>query len=136
MANLAGYSGTPLVKKMGIKEATKILLMRAPADYQAFFDADMAPHLVAKKKDADMIHIFATKAAELEKDFYGIIQSCNNDTVIWISWYKKSAGMVTDITEDTIRKIVLATDWVDIKVCAVSEKWSGLKIVKRKNKRG
>lgn len=135
MTNSPGYSGTPLAKKLGIKEGMKLFVMHSPEDYASFFDEDISLHLVTKRNEAGLIHLFATKASALEKDFYSLTKSCTDDTVIWISWYKKSAGMLTDITEDVIRKMVLATDWVDIKVCAVSEKWSGLKIVKRKNKR-
>jgi hypothetical protein len=76
------------------------------------------------------VHIFATSRKELEKHFHTVIKKLPPTAAIWISWYKKSAKIATDITEDTIREIVLPTGWVDVKVCAVSDIWSGLKIVK------
>ena len=129
---MSGYSGTPLIKKLGIKEGMKVHLLNAPSDYMNFLEADIGDQLVSKTKDAELLHIFAVSKKELAKEFATAIKQAKEGLIIWISWYKKSAGIETDITEDTIREIVLPLGWVDIKVCAVSEKWSGLKIVKRK----
>ena len=129
---MAGYSGTPLIKKLGIKENMKVQLINAPAEYMSFLEADISSQLVSKPKDAKLVHIFAVSKKEMTKEFTTAIKQAKEGLIIWISWYKKSTGMQTDITEYTIREIVLPLGWVDIKVCAVSEKWSGLKVVKRK----
>ena len=130
---MAGYSGTPLKKKLGITDEMKIFLINAPENYSDLLEENISKQLVKKIEAAGFVHLFAVTKKELEKQFNKIILSAYEDTVIWISWYKKSAGIATDISEDTIREIVLPTGWVDVKVCAVSELWSGLKIVKRKS---
>lgn len=130
----SGYSGTLLPQKLGIKPAMKILLLHAPAGYAGILGMDISAQQV-KKAPADFVHLFAVSRKELEKDFYALIGQLPSSAVIWVSWYKKSAKIPTDITEDVIREIVLPTDWVDVKVCAVNDVWSGLKIVKRLNKR-
>lgn len=127
--SLPGYSGTPLIKKLGIKPSHKVQLLGAPVAYFDWLGADISSQVV--KSGGDFVHVFAVTAKELEKSFVEVIRKLPADGVVWISWYKKSARMPTDITEDTIREIVLPTGWVDVKVCAVSEQWSGLKIVKR-----
>jgi len=126
-----GYSGTPLIQKLGIKEAMRLRLINAPGDYFDLLEADIRKQVV-KNGSADLVHLFATHKKELEKQFRKLITEIPPTCIIWISWYKKSAKIPTDITEETIREIVLPTGWVDIKVCAVSELWSGLKIVLRK----
>lgn len=128
-----GYSGTPLIKKLGIKPGMKICLLNPPTNYFELLEADVSAQVV--KSGGDFVHIFAERAKDLEKQFQLTIRSIAPGGTIWISWYKKSAKMPTDITEDTIRQIVLPTGWVDVKVCAVSELWSGLKIVKRLSER-
>jgi hypothetical protein len=126
----SGYSGTPLPQKLGIKPGMKILLLHAPDDYSGILGENISAQLV-KKAPADLVHLFAVNRKELENDFYGLINQLAPTAIIWISWYKKSAKIPTDITEDVIREIVLPTGWVDMKVCAVNDVWSGLKIVKR-----
>jgi hypothetical protein len=86
------------------------------------------------ESEAHLVHIFARSKEELSQDFERIIMLAKPGLIIWISWYKKSSGIRTDITEDSIRNIALPKGWVDIKVCAVYDIWSGLKIVKRKQK--
>ena len=131
---VTGYSGTPLVKKLGIREEMKIRLINLPDNYFELLEADISPQLV-KTGIADFVHLFVTRKSDLEKHFAKLCKELPSSAVIWISWYKKSAKIPTDITEDTIREIVLPTGWVDVKVCAVSELWSGLKIVKRISER-
>lgn len=131
---MAGYSGTPLIKKLGIKPGMKLMLINAPKNYMELLEQDVSEQLTNKIAEADFIHVFAVSKKELEQQFLKTIANAKDGLMIWVSWYKKSAGMHTDITEDTIREIVLPTGWVDIKVCAVSAVWSGLKIVKRKEK--
>ncbi len=132
---MAGYSGTPLIKKLGIKEDSKIFLINAPGNYPELLEKNIDRMIVTNMKDADIFHVFAQHKKDLEKNFKSIIAKAKNDAVVWISWYKKSANIPTDITEDTIRAVVLPAGWVDIKVCAVSDIWSGLKIMKRKENR-
>jgi hypothetical protein len=133
----AGYSGTPLLKKLGIKEDTKVLVINAPEGYFDWLEQDIRPQLAGKKNNADLVHLFVTSLKEFEKhmvDLKALYQS-NTSLVIWVSWYKKSAGIPTDMTEDIIRNYALANGLVDIKVCAVNEQWSGLKLVVPKAKR-
>jgi len=131
---MTGYSGTPSLKKLGIKEENKVKLINAPRNYMKILEADIQQQLVDKIQEADFVHLFVTSKAELKKEFTKIIQQARVGLTIWISWHKKSSGMATDVTEDVIREVVLPAGWVDVKVCAVSDIWSGLKIVKRKIK--
>ncbi len=131
---MAGYSGTPLSTKLGIKVESKVMLLNAPKNYMDFVGADISKQLINEISKAYLMHLFVVSKAELKKDFLRIIQRAKDDLIIWISWYKKSSGITTDVTEDVIREIVLPTGWVDVKVCAVSDIWSGLKIVKRKSR--
>ena len=131
---VSGYSGTPLIKKLGIKEGMKIRLLNPPDNYFELLGEDISPKVV-KSGAADLVHLFAEKKTDLEKHFHKLIKELPATAVIWISWYKKSAKIPADITEDSIHEIVLPTGWVDVKVCAVSELWSGLKIVKRNSER-
>jgi hypothetical protein len=129
---MAGYSQTPILKKLGIKEEMKVHLVNAPSGYMELLETDLTGQLTPKISEASLVHIFSTSKKELGKLFIQTIKQAREGLIIWISWYKKSSGMQTDITEDIIREIVLPTGWVDVKVCAVSQLWSGLKIVKRK----
>jgi len=131
---MTGYSGTPSLKKLGIKEENKVKLINAPRNYMKILEVDIQQQLVDKIQEADFVHLFVTSKAELKKEFTKIIQQARVGLTIWISWHKKSSGMATDVTEDVIREVVLPAGWVDVKVCAVSDIWSGLKIVKRKIK--
>ncbi len=131
---LTGYSGTPLIKKLGIQPQTKVLLLGAPDNYFALIEMDISKQLV-KTGNADLIHLFVQSKKELATHFHQLIKKIPATAVIWISWYKKSSKIPTNVTEDTIREIVLPAGWVDVKVCAVSELWSGLKIVKRVSER-
>lgn len=132
---MAGYSATPLIKKLGIKPGMKIVLLNAPDQYAEWLDADISEQVVKSVEQADLAHLFVKNTKELEKLFPSLIKKLRPDAAVWISWYKKSSGIATDVTEDVIRAVVLPTGWVDVKVCAVSDEWSGLKIVKRKELR-
>jgi hypothetical protein len=127
----AGYSGTPLAKKLGIKDLFKIKLVNAPEYYFELF-SDM-PTGIKNIKDTktkkDFIHYFATKAEALDRDIKSLKNELEQNGMMWISWHKKSAKIPTDITENIIRDIALENGLVDIKVCAVDEIWSGLKLV-------
>lgn len=127
----AGYSGTPLIQKLGIKPAMKLHLINKPADYTELLQEDVKKQLMKKNETPDLIHLFAKNYKEFETAMKGLkkIITANPNIIIWISWYKKSAGIATDLTEDVIRHYALKNNLVDVKVCAVSEIWSGLKLV-------
>ncbi|HVU99257.1 MAG TPA: hypothetical protein VHE34_28740 [Puia sp.] len=127
----AGYSGTPLVRKLGIKPGWKIRLIGAPADYFRWLETDLSGQVCGAREVPDYVHLFAASVKEFEKGM-GValpLAAKNPQLVIWVSWYKKSSGKATDLTENIIRDHALANGLVDIKVCAVSEEWSGLKLV-------
>jgi hypothetical protein len=130
---MAGYSTKPLIAKLGMKDTMKIFLVNAPKDYKKILGCDITHQLVDEISEADFAQLFVTSKDEFKKSYMKIISSAKSTLIIWISWYKKSSGIATDITEDVIREIILPTGWVDVKVCAVSDIWSGLKIAKRKN---
>jgi hypothetical protein len=134
---MAGYSGSPLAKKLGIKEGTKIFLVNAPKEYLKLIAPLPAgvEFLSRMSSDTDIVHIFSTNAAHLTKTLRAFLAKLKPDGVIWISWPKKSAKVNTDVTEDTLRKAALPLGLVDIKVCAVDAVWSGLKFVIRKELR-
>jgi hypothetical protein len=135
---MAGYSGTPLVKKLGIKSGTVILTLGAPEDYRDWLDPlPENVSFVAKspKSGCDVVHQFAVSRAAFERDLPKARKSLAPDGALWVSWIKKSAKIPTDLTEDVIRTVALKTDLVDVKVCAVTEIWSGLKLVVRKHLR-
>lgn len=120
---MAGYSATPLVKKLGINDASRVLAIGAPKDYAL---------ATVAKGPADIVHLFVKTLAEFDKQLPRARKAMTIDGAIWVSWYKKAAKIPTDVTEDLIRARALATDLVDVKVCAVNEQWSGLKLVVRK----
>jgi hypothetical protein len=127
----AGYSGTPLSKKLGLKPGFKIKLINAP-DYYYTLLTDLPTDLKETKNPKikkDLIHYFANDAAQLNEDIEQLKNEIELNGMIWISWYKKSAKMKTDLDENTIRDIALNKGLVDVKVCAVDEKWSALKLV-------
>jgi len=132
-----GYSGTPLIKKLGMQPDRKILLLGEPANYFDLLEEDISSWIVQKGQPVGLIHLFVRSKIELDKHARTLLDHAksNPELVIWISWFKKSAGIATDVTEDTIRSWALKNGLVDIKVCAVSEKWSGLKLVIPKSKR-
>jgi streptogramin lyase len=134
---MAGYSGTPLAKKLGIKPSTKVFVSSAPENYvQLVSPLPAGVHLVRRLgSETDMVHIFATKRARLSEALQGTLAKMKPDAAIWVSWPKKASQVQTDITEDTIREVALPMGLVDIKVCAVDDTWSGLKLVLRKEKR-
>jgi hypothetical protein len=135
---MAGYSGTPFVKKLGIKPGTTVLTIGAPSDYRAWLgDVPGGVRFVTRspKAGADIVHLFVTSIAELDEQLARTRVAMRADGALWVSWYKKSAKIATDVTEDAIRSRALKTDLVDVKVCAVTDVWSGLKLVVRKHLR-
>jgi hypothetical protein len=134
----AGYSGTPLLKKLGIKDSMKVLLVNAPDNYFKLLETDIGPQVIKGKATPDLVHLFVKNYKEFDAEMKKIkpLAKSNPNISIWVSWYKKSAGIATDITEDVIRDYALKHDLVDVKVCAVSDIWSGLKLVVPVSKRG
>jgi hypothetical protein len=131
IAKTAGYSGTPLAKKLGIKDGFHIRLVNAPEYYMELF-TDLPGNLIFEdKEDAkiDFIHFFSKS----KQEYIGLIPRLKDrikpNGIIWVSWPKKASRVVTDITEDVIRNFALKIGLVDIKVCAVDDIWSGLKLV-------
>lgn len=127
----SGYSGTPLINKLGIKPSMKILLINHPDDYYVLLQTDISKQLLKANETPDFIHLFVKNNKEYETGMKKVksIAKKNTEVIIWISWYKKAAKISTDITEDLIRNYALKNELVDIKVCAVSDIWSGLKLV-------
>ena|ERR1700754_1366284 len=125
------YSGIPLIKKLGIKPEMKILLIHQPEGYFKWLEADISDQFVTKNKTPDFVHLFAKDMASFKKEMTLVLKICKKNTsaIVWVSWYKKSAGINTDLSENTIRDFALQNNLVDVKVCAVSELWSGLKLV-------
>ena len=133
----AGYSGTPLAKKLGIKTGSEVFAVGTPPNYLKLLvpipdHVTFADRLTAS---TDLIHLFTRRRAELEKSLSAWYGKLRADASVWVSWPKKSSGVKTDITEDAIREVALPLSFVDIKVCAVDETWSGLKLVIRKQLR-
>jgi hypothetical protein len=127
----AGYSGTPLLKKLGIKPGAKLFLVNQPTNYFELLESDLTEQICRTIDAADIIHLFVKNNKELQSEMQKIFPAIkkNQNITVWVSWYKKSAGIATDVTEDTIRNFALKNGLVDVKVCAVSEKWSGLKLL-------
>ncbi len=127
----AGYSGTPLAKKLGIKEGFTISLINTPEYYHQLFIGfpEHVTETTDKKKPKDLIHFFTKDAKELIKLLPELKKQIVSNGMIWVSWPKKAAKITTDVTEDIIRNYALSIGLVDIKVCAVDEVWSGLKLV-------
>lgn len=135
---MAGYSGTPLGQKLGIKPGATVALINAPANYRKLLGkaAGAAKFSDRVGSDCGFIHFFTTRRSELEKKLKWLRGKISDTGTLWVSWPKKSAGALTDITEDVIRVVALPLGFVDVKVCAVDDTWSGLKLmVRRENRR-
>lgn len=129
----AGYSGTALEKKLGLKQGFIIRLYNAPVHYYNLFTNLPAGIIESnnKKIKKDFIHYFARNSSQLYRDIIILRQEIKENGMIWVSWYKKTAKMDTDLNEDIIRNAALSNGLVDVKVCAVDAMWSGLKLVIR-----
>jgi hypothetical protein len=132
-----GFSGAPLAKKLGIKAPLTMLLINPPEEYLMWIGGvpDGVKLVVKAKKPLDAVHLFAVERKFLDAVVSRLRTELREAGFIWVSWPKKSSRIATDITEDAIREIALPLGFVDIKVCAVSEVWSGLKLVIRKSYR-
>jgi len=134
---MAGYSGTPLAQKLGIKPDSTVVLIGAPANYRKLLGAPARSVTFTTRANANssFIHLFVRKRRELEGKLAQLRRKIADTGTLWVSWPKKSAGLETDVTEDVVRGVALPMDFVDIKVCAVDEIWSALKLVIRREHR-
>ncbi len=134
---MQGYSGTPLFRKLGIKPDSRICAMSEPGNYLGLLErlpegAKVVPRIDER---TDIIHAFVAEKKRLRDTLARVMNKMRTDAAVWISWPKKSSGVPTDITENAIREIALPLGLVDVKVCAIDDTWSGLKLVIRKENR-
>jgi hypothetical protein len=134
---MAGYSGTPLVKKLGIKSGFNIAFVNPPADFVPGLDlpAETKVCSASSRQPLDFVLLFVKSKHELTTKFSLSIAKLKPDGMLWVSWPKKASGVATNITEDVIRDVCLPLGFVDVKVCAVDETWSGLKLMIRRENR-
>jgi len=129
---MAGYSGTPLVKKLGIKPGSNIAFLNAPEGYAEELDLPAGVTTISRSgKLLDFAQLFVKNEKELKKNFSKYAKRLNASGMLWVSWPKRRSGVPSDLSENVVREIGLAVGMVDVKVCAVSEVWSGLKFVYR-----
>jgi hypothetical protein len=129
----AGYSGTPLAKKLGIKAGFRVFVENAPGTFRAALEPlpEDIVFVDTLASDLDMIHLFTDRAQVLAPSLKRYLKKIKPAGYVWVSWPKKASKVPTDITEDTIREAALPLGLVDVKVCAIDEVWSGLKLVIR-----
>jgi len=134
---MPGYSGTPLSKKLGIRPGSRVMLVHAPAEYRSWLAPLPEGVRFERRLSAatDLVHAFTRDRVELAGLLKAYRTNLKPAGVVWVSWPKKSSKVPTDIVEDTIRELALPLGFVDVKVCAVSTIWSGLKLVVRKELR-
>jgi hypothetical protein len=134
---MAGYSKTPLAGKLGIKPNTAIVVMNEPAHYRKLLGnpAKSVAFSNRIKSGSELVHFFTIRRNELQKELKKLRNTIADAGVVWVSWPKKSSGVATDVTEDVIREVALPLGFVDVKVCAVDETWSGLKLMIRRENR-
>ncbi len=131
---MAGYSGTPLAKKLGIAAGHAVVVVDAPDTYRSLLDPlpDAVRFTSTIDANADLVHLFTRERAVLDEALALYRRRLAPDATVWVSWPKKASRVPTDITEDVVRAVALPLGFVDVKVCAVDETWSGLKLVVRK----
>ena len=129
---MAGYSGTPLLQKLGIKEGNRVLVCNPPDTLPDELNGYPKAHL---KKDLDVVLLYAKSSAAFKREIMPLTKSIRSDGMIWVAWPKKTSGIATDLTENEIRTHALKTPFVDVKVCAIDDTWSGLKLVIRREHR-
>lgn len=134
---VAGYSGTPLAKKLGIREQTSVVVVDAPKGYRGLLEPLPGAVRFSSKIDnkTDIVHVFSTRRAELARTLAAYRRKLDPSAAVWVSWPKKSAKVPSEITEDVVREVALPLGFVDVKVCAIDETWSGLKLVVRRELR-
>ena len=132
---MAGYSGTPLTKKVGAKPGQRALVIGAPPDAPQLFE-DGVQVLLRAAEDLDAVVLFVTERRVLERRLPELRRRLAPTGMLWVAWPKKASGVATDVTEDVIRDFAVGeTDLVDVKVIAIDETWSGLKLMVRRERR-
>ena len=133
MQRSAGYSGTPLPKKLGFKPGAAIVVIGQPKNYAELVSPLPSGARIVSRlpKQPEFVHLFTAARTELAKHLTRLRTMVAPDAMVWVSWPKRASGVTTDITEDVIRAVALPLGFVDVKVCAVDETWSGLKLVIR-----
>jgi len=134
VATIPGYSGKALADKLGIKPGMRVSVVRAPKELAALLAPlpEGATVVNARARNVRCVLLFVTRNAELVRDLPPALSRLDSGGMCWVCWPKKSSGVATDLTEDRLRDVILPTGWVDVKVCAVSETWSGLKFLRRR----
>lgn len=127
-----GYSGKPLFQKLGMKPGLRVMAMNPPAHYPDLIQGAEDVIQVPPPGPADLVHFFCLNRAILETELATALGYTAPGGMLWLSWPKKSSPLFQDVTEDTLRQVILPTGWVDVKVCAVDADWSGLKFLRRK----
>ena len=135
--NSAGYSGTPLPRKLGIAANMRLHARSAPPHYPSLVGPPPpgARWFTRLVDELHLLHLFVTRRRVLERELPGLVDRIRRDGMIWVSWPKRASGQATDVTEDTVRGVALPLGLVDVKVCAVDETWSALKLVIRRELR-
>jgi hypothetical protein len=133
----AGYSGTPLPKKLGIKEGSLLATVHAPEGFEATLGAlpPKAKWRTRLSPGLDVVVAFYTSRAALAKEWSKLTDAVASNGTVWVAWPKKASKMTTDITEDVLRELLLPSGWVDNKVCAIDDTWSGLRFALRRELR-
>ncbi len=134
---MAGYSGTPLPQKLGLKMGMRVIVLGTPKNYEALLgklpdDVEFSNRV---RDDSKFIHFFVTRRSDLQKQLPRLRHALADDGTLWVSWPKKTARVPTDVTEDVIRAVALPLGLVDTKVCAIDDTWSGLKLMIRRENR-
>lgn len=130
---MAGYSSTPLPKKLGIKENSRLVFVNAPKNFETYL-GPLAPGAEVVKrltKPLDLVLLFVTEERVLARDFAKLAAKLETKGMIWVAWPKKSSGVATDLSFERVQRIGLDAGLVDVKICAIDETWSGLKFVIR-----
>lgn len=128
----AGYSGKPLYQKLGLKPGMRYLMISPPEGYEGLIADSKDVRLMRRAKSADVVHLFCRRTTDLTRRLAFALGKPVQGGMLWISWPKKSSPLFVDLTENMIRSEVLKTSWVDVKVCAVDQDWSGLKFLRRR----
>lgn len=134
MPSSTGYSGKPLFQKLGFKPGMRCVVMAPPDHYDDLLSGCEGVRFLKSSQSADAVHLFCRRARDLSRRYERALDSLVVGGMLWVSWPKKSSPLFVDLTEDRIRSIVLPTGWVDVKVCAVDQDWSGLKFLRRKSR--
>ena len=129
-----GYSGEPVREKLGLKPGLRVALLGQDVEYAGLVELNFEV-TTTLPAEADLVHLFVVERALLERELTRLWTECSRQVMVWVSWPKKASKVPTDIDEQVIRDVCLPMGWVDVKVCAVSDVWSGLKLVVRKELR-